>query len=399
MATFKYKALDPTNGMPISGQVEADTLNAAHEHLAHRRLQQIKVSRDWKNIEIVPARVTERDLVDFTRQMAAMADAGLPLIQSLQIMLEQSDSPALRRVIRQVVIDVESGEPLSHALRRNPKTFSPLYVALVRAGEASSMDTALNRLADLMEKSREVSQKVKGALYYPIGLIVIAVGALLTTYFKVFPAFEDMFNDMPNLPALTRFNLDASQWCRENPLLLTGGLVGIVLFLYVLFTTPATRKVFDRWGLKIPIVGALVQKAAVARFARTLATLNSAGVHMIEALELTAETAGNTTIRAAIELTQRSVGTGGTLGGTLRHTGVFPPIVTSMISVGEDTGKLTEMLDKIADNYEKEAMRQTDIALEALKPILLILMGVMVSFLVGSIYAPIFDSLAVSAEM
>lgn len=394
MPRFKYKAIDVAKGETQTGYLEADNEDGVRRLLQKRKLQAISIKRDWKSIEIGERKVDPRDLIIMTRQLSAMLDSGLPLSRTLHILHEQTASTTLKRLVRQVILDVESGESLSTAFRQHPKTFGPLFVSMVMAGETSGrMGEALTRVADFMESSQEINEKVKSAFYYPIAVIIIATIGVLAMYYYVIPNFEELFKGLEDLPLITRFNLFMSNFCREHPWVVAGVIIGTVVGARVMINNPITKAIIDKWGLRAPIFGPIIQKAAIARFARTMSSLHQSGVHLLDAMHLTAQTTGNSVIQASLEKCRRQVGAGANISDSLRQTGVFPPMVISMISVGEETGELTKMLDKIGEFYEADVKRATERGLELLKPILLVFMGLTIGSILYSIYSPMFDTI------
>jgi type IV pilus assembly protein PilC len=299
-----------------------------------------------------------------------------------------------------MLIAVESGDMLSSAMAKHPKTFPNLYVKLVLAGEISGkMDVTLEEVASLLERTEETKARVKSALIYPIGVLAITCIALLVLYLFVLPRFEVMFRDLgPDLPSFTRINLRISHLLREQPLVMGAFLVASIFGMRYTFANPVTRAVIDRWGLKFPVLGRVILKAAVARFTRTLATLLSSGVNLMDAMALCADTADNGVVKSAIMKARGSISDGADIASPLRKSGIFPPMVTSMIKVGQETGDLETMLRKVAEFYEKDVRVTVDAAVELIKPMAIVFLAVIVGSVLISVYLPLFSSLGRMAE-
>lgn len=393
MARFKYTVISRAGDLS-HGKIDADSKELARKRLQQKRLQVVRLSRDWASIEITASKVSIKEMVVFTRQLAAMTDAGLPLTRTLGILYEQAESKKMRTVIQQILVSVESGETLSAALAHHPGTFPDMYVKLVLAGESSGeMASSLEKLADFLERSEEINQRVKGAFVYPIMVTLITMIAMGILYVFVIPAFEEMFKELPTLPTLTRINLKVSQVVRSSPLLVLAGLVGAIAGIRYAFVNPITRSLVDRWGLMLPVIGNVIRKSAIARFSSTLATLLGSGVTLIDALLLCSDTAGNSVVKGSIDDARRAVIEGSDLASPLRRGKVFPPMVTSMIKVGEETGGLQEMLNKVSEFYEKDVKATIDGALEMIKPATMIFLALLVGMVLISVYLPLFDTM------
>jgi type IV pilus assembly protein PilC len=334
-----------------------------------------------------------RDIVIFTRQFATMINAGLPLVQALDILAKQSEAPALKEVTRQVVFDVESGHTVADALRKHPKAFTELYTNMVAAGEAGGiLDTILLRLAVFLEKNDALVRKVKGAMIYPgviLSVAVIAIGVLLLF---VIPVFKEMFASVGMaLPLPTRVVIALSEFLQGYWYMVAGGVVAFVWVMRRYYATPGGQLRIDGMLLRFPILGDVLRKSAVSRFTRTLGTLISSGVSILEGLEITAKTAGNRVIQDAIMESRASIAGGESIAAPLQKSQVFPPMVISMIAVGEQTGGLDEMLSKIADFYDEEVDAAVSGLLAMMEPVMIVFLGVVVGGMVVSMYLPIFD--------
>jgi type IV pilus assembly protein PilC len=334
-----------------------------------------------------------RDIVIFTRQFSTMINAGLPLVQALSILAEQSENPVLADICKQVVFDVESGNTLADALRKHPKAFNELYVNMVSAGEAGGiLDTILMRLATFIEKNDALVRKVKGAMIYPGVIMSVAGVAISALLFFVIPTFQKMFAEagVP-LPGPTRLVIFLSEFLQHYWwAMIIGGVVGGRVFASWK-KTPAGTMAVDKMLLKTPILGDVVRKSAVSRFTRTLGTLISSGVSILEGLEITAKTSGNRVIHDAIMESRASIAGGDTISAPLKKSKVFPPMVISMINVGEQTGGLDEMLTKIADFYDDEVDAAVSGLMAMMEPMMIVFLGIIVGGMVVAMYLPIFD--------
>ena len=401
MPTFAYSGRTRA-GQDVSGERAADTMDAA---VAALRREQINVTR------ITPAKaakeetakkdkagktgkkVSAKNLAVFTRQFSVMIDAGLPLVQCLDILGSQEEDKNFAAVILATRTDVESGASLADAMRRHPKTFDPLFTNMIAAGEAGGiLDTILKRLATYIEKAVKLAGQVKSAMIYPVAVIVIAGAVVGVILWKVIPTFAALFSGLgADLPLPTRVVIGLSDnLVRFFPFLLVGaGLAGYGFKQY--YATNKGRRVVDATTLKMPVLGNIMRKIAVARFCRTLSTLISSGVPILDGLEITAKTAGNAIVEDAIMVTRKSIERGETISVPLKDTNVFPPMVTQMIGVGEATGALDTMLAKIADFYEEEVDTAVAGLLTLLEPIMIAILGVVVGGIVIAMYMPIFD--------
>jgi type IV pilus assembly protein PilC len=337
-------------------------------------------------------KVKDKEMAIFTRQFSTMIDAGLPLVQCLNILAEQSESKTLRSVTGQVARHVEAGSTLADALRRHPRTFDDLFTNLVEVGEAGGiLDVVLQRLAAYIEKAAALKRKVKAAMVYPCAIIGVALLVVIFMLTFVIPTFAQMFKDLgADLPLPTKIVMMLSDFVRGYILLLIAGMIGAVMALRSYYRTEGGRATIDALMLKTPVFGTLVRKVAVARFTRTLGTLVQSGVPILDGLRITARTAGNKVVEKAVLQCRAAVTEGKTLADPLRTSGVFPPMVTQMISVGEQTGALDAMLSKIADFYDDEVDTAVSTLTSLLEPIMIVFLGVVVGGLVVAMYLPIF---------
>ncbi|HUP53655.1 MAG TPA: type II secretion system F family protein [Longimicrobiales bacterium] len=394
MPTFTYSARPATGGDMQTGELELPNKDDVLAHLHRQRLIPVSVREKPKEISITfGTGVSTRDIVIFTRQFATMINSGLPLVQSLDILAEQTENQALRKTISEVLYDVESGNTLADAMGKHPKIFTELFVNMVAAGEAGGiLDTILLRLATFLEKNDALIRKIKGAMIYPAVIFSVAGAAILILLIFVIPTFQSMFESagIP-LPLPTRIVIGMSAFLQAWWWAVGAGVIGGVLALRAYYKTDRGELVIDRIMLSLPILGDLQRKAAVSRFTRTLGTLVSSGVSILEGLEITAKTAGNRVIHDAVMGSRASIAGGETIAGPLKESGVFPPMVVQMINVGEQTGGLDEMLSKIADFYDDEVDTAVEALLAALEPLMIVVLGVIVGGMIVAMYLPIFD--------
>jgi type IV pilus assembly protein PilC len=394
MPTFSYSARSATGELQ-GGTIELANRDEVIGYLRRQRLVPVKVQEKQAGLAIpgMQPGVTTRDIVIFTRQFATMINSGLPLVQSLDILSKQSENKTLRKCIEEVLYDVESGQTLADALRQHPKVFTQLYVNMVAAGEAGGiLDTILLRLAVFLEKADALKRKIKGAMIYPGVILTVAAGAVAVLLIFVIPTFQTMFEQAGiQLPGPTQFVINLSEFMQNNWYLVLGGLIGAGVAIQRYYKTNNGQLVLDRLILRVPVLGPLQRKAAIARFTRTLGTLVSSGVSILDGLEITARTAGNRVLHDAIMESRSSIAGGDTISEPLRRSGVFPPMVVSMINVGEQTGGLDEMLSKIADFYDEEVDAAVEALLSAMEPIMIVFLGVIVGGMIVAMYLPIFD--------
>ncbi len=395
MPVFEYTAKNATTGQIMKGTFDAPSRNEVVGHLRKNRLLLVSMREARKDIKLsLPGRaISTRDIVIFTRQFATMINSGLPLVQSLNILSSQTENPKLKEIARAVVFDVEAGNTLADALAKHPKAFPQLYVNMVAAGEAGGiLDTILLRLATFLEKNDKLIRKVKSAMIYPGVIFTVAMGAIAILLIFVIPVFRTMFESVHmELPLPTRIVIGMSDFLRSF-WWIVGGLVAIAVVAFRKFyASPPGRRRVDGMLLGMPVLGDVLRKSAVSRFTRTLGTLVSSGVSILEGLEITAKTAGNSVIHDAIMSSRSSIAGGDTIAAPLDKSGVFPPMVISMIAVGEQTGGLDEMLSKIADFYDDEVDIAVGGLLSLLEPLMILFLGVIVGGMIVAMYLPIFN--------
>ena len=395
MPVFEYTARNASTGQILKGTLDVPTRDDVLKHIKQQKMIVVNVREQPKQISLGLKRrgIRTRDIVIFTRQFATMINAGLPLVQSLDILARQTENPALAEVTRQVVFDVESGHTLADAFSKHPKAFTELYVNMVAAGEAGGiLDTILMRLATFLEKSDALIRKVKGAMVYPGVILSVAAIAVAVLLIFVIPTFQKMFASVGmELPLPTRIVIGASDLL-INYWWVMIGVIGLTIYgIRNYYNTADGRKKIDQLMLNSPVLGDLLRKSAVSRFTRTLGTLISSGVSILDGLEITAKTAGNRVIHDAVMESRNSIAGGETIAGPLEKSKVFPPMVISMIAVGEQTGGLDEMLSKIADFYDEEVDVAVSALLSLMEPLMIVFLGVIVGGMVVAMYLPIFD--------
>ena len=392
MPSFTYTARD------AKGELKTATIDAANredvvQQLRRMRMNVVKVEEQAKTKAKTGGKIPMRDVVIFTRQFSTMINSGLPLVQALDILSKQTESASLAAVTRQVVFDVESGHTVADALAKHPNAFTDLYVNMVAAGEAGGiLDTILMRLASFMEKNDALVRKVKGAMIYPGVIMSVAAIAICVLLIFVIPVFQNMFASVGlALPLPTQIVIGLSNLLKGYWWAFGLGGFGAQWAMRKYYATHEGQLVIDRLMLKAPILGDVLRKSAVSRFTRTLGTLISSGVSILDGLEITAKTAGNRVISDAIMASRSSIAGGDTISAPLAKSAVFPPMVISMIAVGEQTGGLDEMLAKIADFYDEEVDAAVSGLLALLEPVMIVFLGVVVGGMVVAMYLPIFD--------
>ena len=398
MPSFSWKGKNRT-GQSQQGVLVADSRDAAVAVLRKQQIQVTNIRERDRRIPLLPrlptGRVDSKRLAIFTRQFSVMLDAGLPLVQCLEILGDQEESRAFKEMIITTRSDVESGSSLADAMAKHPKAFDNLYVNMIAAGEAGGiLDVILQRLSAYIEKSVKLKGQIRSALMYPVSIIVIAAGVVFVILWKVIPVFAQLFAGLGGeLPFLTRIVVGASNFVgRYTPIIIPAlVLLGYVLRRY--HQTHRGRRVIDGLMLRIPIIGGLLLKVAVARFCRTLSTLTSSGVPILEGLEITAKTAGNAIVEDAVMAVRKSVEEGKTISEPLAETKVFPPMVCQMINVGEQTGALDQMLSKIADFYEDEVDTAVEGLTKLLEPIMITILGGIIGVIVVAMYLPMYSIL------
>jgi len=396
MPIYKWEG-KTTKGAIKKGEMEAPTEAAIRIHLRQQNIIPTKIVSKGKEIKIslpfFKRKVKQRAIAIFTRQLATMIDAGLPLVQSLEILSQQADNKLFKNIIREIREDVEGGSTFAGALKKHPMTFNELYTNLVVAGEEGGiLDNILTRLANYIEKSEALKKKVKSALIYPATIVGVAVIVVMILMIFVIPVFETMFKQAgQNLPLPTLIVVTLSKFIKKYVIIVIPSLI----FLFFLFKkyhqTQNGKAVLDRLLLKLPVFGSLFKKIAVARFSRTLGTLVSSGVPILDGLTIVSRTSGNRTIEMAILNARASIREGETIAEPLGRSAIFPPMVIQMISVGESTGALDSMLSKIAEFYEEEVDIAVANLTSLLEPFLMIFLGVVIGGVVISMYLPIFQ--------
>lgn len=400
MPVFAYTGRT-RQGQSVNGDMEASNAEAVVATLRKQQIITTSVKAKAKDIEIsIPGfggKVSEKEVAIFTRQFSTMIDAGLPLVQCLEILASQQDNKTFRKVLVRIRQDVEGGATLAAALKKEPKTFNDLYANMVEAGEAGGiLDTILNRLAAYIEKSITLKKRIKSAMIYPSTIVTVAVVVVIFLLLFVIPTFKSMFEGFgATLPLPTRIVLGLSNLVRRYFLFAIVGTIGAVVGLRYFYKTPVGRKQIDSLLLKAPVFGMLLRKVAVAKFTRTLGTLISSGVAILDGLEITARTAGNKVVEEAIMKTRVSIAEGKTIAAPLKETTVFPPMVVQMIAVGEQTGALDSMLSKIADFYDEEVDTAVANLTSLLEPLLMVFLGVVIGGVVIAMYLPIFKLVTV----
>ncbi|MBM4124860.1 MAG: type II secretion system F family protein [Nitrospira sp.] len=399
MATFAYVG-KTRQGTAKKGEVSAKTREEAVAKLRQQRvavtsIQEKAAEAGWLASLSVGGGVTDKDIVVFTRQFATMINAGLPLIQCLEILSTQSENKNFGKTIGEIKLDVESGSTLSAALSKHPQTFDDLYVNMVQAGEVGGLlDTILIRLAAHIEKAMKLKSKIKSAMVYPASILGVAVVVVAVLMVWVIPIFAKMFEEMSGgkmgLPAPTQLVIDASNFMQASIVYLMLAAIGAGVALKRYYATAAGRLTVDRLFLKLPVAGDLIRKASVAKFTRTLGSLISSGVPILDGLMITARTSGNKVVEEVILGARQSISEGKTVADPLSKSDVFPKMVTHMISVGEATGALDAMLAKIADFYDDEVDAAVASLTALLEPMMMVFLGIVIGFIVVAMYLPIF---------
>ncbi len=392
MPVFQYTARS-ASGQVKSASIDAPSRDEAVNRLRRQRLTVVKVEEVRAAAKGAGGKIAMRDVVIFTRQFSTMVNAGLPLVQALDILARQSENPALAAAVRAVVADVEQGNTVADAMRKQPKAFNDLYTNMVAAGEMGGiLDVILNRLAVFMEKNDALVRKVKGAMIYPTVILCVAALCVVVLLWRVIPVFSAMFASVGmELPLPTQVVIGLSGFLNQYWWMLLLGGAGAVVAVRRYYATSSGQLVIDALLLKVPVLGDVLRKSAVSRFTRTLGTLVSSGVSILDGLEITARTAGNRVVEDAVMQSRASIAGGDTIAGPLDKSGVFPPMVISMINVGEQTGGLDEMLSKIADFYDDEVDAAVSGLLALLEPIMIVFLGVVVGGMIVAMYLPIFD--------
>ncbi len=383
-------------GVVRKGEMEAASKDAVLANLRRMKVEGAKVKpkpKDlFENVAFLQPGVKTGDIILFARQFSTMIDAGLPIIQCLDILYSQQENATLKKILKSIKEQVESGMTLAESLKKFPKEFDDLFVNMIAAGEAGGiLDIILRRLSAYMEKAARLKAQVKGAMTYPIVTLVIAFGVLSVILIFVIPVFEDMFADMgSNLPAFTQVVIDVSDFAKGNVIYIVVGMILFFISFKKFYSTDKGRAAIDDLLLKLPIFGILIRKVAVAKFTRTMSTMLSSGVAILEALEIVAKTAGNKTVETAIYSVRADIAEGRTMADPLSETGVFPAMVCQMIAVGESTGALDSMLEKIATFYDEEVDQAVENLTALIEPFMLVFLGITIGGLVIAMYLPVF---------
>ena len=403
MATFTYVG-KTKQGAVRKGDLTAKTREEAAEQLRRQNvivssLLEVKAPEGILQRLSLGGGVGDKEIAVFTRQFATMINAGLPLVQCLEILSTQTENKIFAKAIAEIKFDVEAGSTFADALKKHPKIFDELYVNLVHAGEVGGLlDTILGRLAKHIEKAMKLKSQIKSAMVYPAAIMGVAVIVISVLMIFVIPIFARMFLEMSGgkvgLPFATQLVIDVSNFMKSNILFLIMGAAALVYAIKRYYATPKGRLVMDRMFLKLPVMGDLIRKAAVAKFTRTLGTLITSGVPILEGLTITSKTAGNKVVEGAILMARQSISEGKTVAEPLAKSGVFPSMVTHMISVGEATGALDAMLGKIADFYDEEVDASVAALTALLEPMMMVFLGTIIGFIVIAMYLPIFKMAA-----
>ncbi len=397
---FSYRALDGAGNI-IKGTLEAENRNLVIEALLGQNYNILELKEDKSkeaakkssvNITLFES-VKINDLSLFTRQLSTMVGAGLPIVRSFHILSEQTKNPMLRKAVGDIRTNLEGGLALNECMAQHPKIFSPMYVSMVKAGETGgALDTILSRLADTLERDREINSKVKSASIYPIMVLCIALLVVIFILTFVMPVFVEQFSSSgAELPAFTQFFMSISYFIRDNGLWLFVGIILLVVGLKWVGTRPNGRLFFDRLYLNLPIVGKVVNRVAVSRFTRILGTLIKSGVPILEALEVLKGVVGNQVISDAIGEARNSIREGQSIAAPIEATGVFEPMVTQMIAVGEETGALDDMLERMSAFYDNEVNFAVDALLKSLEPIMIIFVAGIIGSIIVATYLPVFN--------
>lgn len=385
-----------SQGEKRKGEIEAPDQTSVLAQLKRLRISDPVIKEKPKdlfgNVAFFKPKVTGKDVVIFTRQLSTMIDAGLPLVQGLEILEKQQDNPTFKKVLNSIRTDVESGSTLADSMRKHPKVFDSLFSNMIEAGETGGiLDTILSRLAVFMEKSMALKKKIKGAMTYPTICLAISILILAVILIFVVPVFETMFEDFGStLPLPTLFLVNLSNLVKDYFIFLIIAFVIIVMIFKKIYNTEKGRLIIDRYALKSPVFGILLKKVAVAKFTRTLSTMLHSGVPILEALQVVAKTSGNKVIENAVFRVADSIAEGRPIAEPLEESGVFPNMVVQMINVGESVGALDTMLEKIADFYDQEVDQAVENLTAMIEPFMMVFLGGMIGGIVVAMYLPIF---------
>lgn len=403
--TYNYRVRD-RQGKVITGKLEADNEAAVSQRLREMGYFVIGVEEERipitkREIRILKPKVKPKDITVFTRQFATMINAGLPLVKCLSILSQQTESPVLTEVITDVQHEVEMGRSLSEALSKHPKIFKDLYTSMVKAGEIGGvLDDVLLRIATTLESEDEIRRRIKSAMTYPAAMFAISILLLFVMLIFVVPIFEKMFRDMgATLPFLTRIIVNISHFLASwKGLILLALVVAGIVYLRRWLKTPAGRRRLDSLKLRLPVFGTLFHKMALSRFSRTLGTLVASGVPILQALEITSSTVGNVLVAEAVDNVRAGVKEGESIAKPLGQSPLFPPMVTQMLAIGEETGALDTMLNKVSDFYDSEVAATVEALTSLLEPMLIVFLGLVVGTIVISLYMPIFSLISQFAK-
>lgn len=393
MAVWEYKAVD-AKGKDVEGTLEAGTKEEVNSMLLKKRMKVTKIKKKAKEISLkIGTGIAPKDIARFTRQFSAMTSAGLPLLQCLTILQDQTENPFMADVVKKLAQKIQGGSSLADALALHPKVFGELYVNMVAAGEAGGiLDEILMRLAEYQESAEKLKRKIKGAMTYPVIIVIVAFTVIFVLMTFVVPTFAKMFSDAGGeLPMPTLIVMGISDFFQDYFYLIIGGVVGFVVFIKQWGKTASGRLILDTMKMKAPIIGNLEQKGSIARFSRTLGTLLNSGVSIIDALQVTGKTSGNKLLEQGIMKTLESITGGNTIAEPLQATGLFPPMVVQMIGVGEKTGGMPEMLEKIADFYDDEVDAAVETLTAAIEPLIIVFLGGVVGGILVAMYMPMFS--------
>ena len=396
MPVYLWRGKDRHNKKK-KGEMEAPTEEAVNSELIRRKITSTKIKlkpKDiFENVAFMQPKVKQADIIIFCRQFSTMIDAGLPIIQCLDILYSQNENKTFKQMLKEIKGNVESGQTFAEALKKYPKQFDNLFVNMIAAGEAGGiLDTILRRLSAYMEKAAKLKAKIKGGMTYPIVTMIIAIIVIAIIMVFVIPVFEDMFEGMGGaLPVPTQIVVNMSRFIKSNILYIIGLIGALIFAIRHFYKTEKGQTLMDDLFLRIPLFGPLIRKAAVSKFTRTMGTMLGSGVAILDALEIVAKTAGNKTIEKAVYETRSAIAEGRTMSDPLSESGVFPSMVCQMIAVGESTGALDSMLTKIADFYDEEVDQAVENMTALIEPFMLVFLGVVIGGLVVSMYLPIFQ--------
>ncbi len=392
MPLYRWKGKN-LKGEEIKGEIEAPSKEEAESRLREQGILPSKIVKIYEiHIPFLTGKVSLKDIVIFTRQFATMIEAGLPLTQGLDILSQQAENKKLKSVVSGIKARVESGNSLAASIGEYKNIFSELYINMIKAGEASgNLDVMLKRLANLLEKNLSLKRKIRGALIYPIVVLVVATIVTSVLLVKVVPTFADMYSSMgKSLPLLTQIVINLSNFLKQNMGYIIGALILFIIFIKLIRKTERGRYILDDFMLKLPIFGELIKKSSIARFSRTLGTMLASGVPILDGLDNIAKTSSNAVIEKALYFVREQIGQGNTMGNSLKETKIFPPMVSQMVTIGEETGRIDFMLEKIADFYEEEVDQMVANLTTLIEPFVIVFLGVVIGGIIIAMYLPIF---------